>query len=141
MRKFYICENNGVTALVTEEVYDRLLSWKENALSAAAKDIPYPAPLPSPIFIFSDHPGLQSVSCGDMKVFKEATDGYRVLREGTFAVPFSNCGGDIRTLSHEELLTELETRPSGEQILRAFDLMRVPFVTLSADEFEPVASA
>jgi len=122
VKRFYICENNGVTALVSEEVFQRILNWKEKALEAVEKDVDYPVPYPGPIFTFSDLPGLAAVVTGDRLILEEFTENFE-LQEAKFKVPFSNCGGDIRAYRHEELLTELETRPTMRQIIDTFGLI------------------
>lgn len=141
MKTFYICERNGVTALVTEDVFDRTINWRDMALRAGDASISYPVPYPRPIFVFSDLLGLAQVVTGDMRVFAEFTDGCE-LKSADFKVPFSECSGDVRVPSHDSLLTEIETLPTMREVLETFGLIRPRErqVSESKDRRIPVSS-
>ena len=58
MAKFYTYSNNGVYAVVTEEVMQKIDSWKDMGFEAKLTLQPFQAPYPKPIFTFSRRLGF-----------------------------------------------------------------------------------
>lgn len=110
MAKFYKHSNNGVHAVVTEEVMVKLRHYWEMQREATESGRPFAAPYPHPIFTFSDMPSLRGVVTGTTHDMRELLAGHEVEEYGIF-VPFSNCG-------HASSLYEEEAECSGSSELR-----------------------
>jgi hypothetical protein len=105
MTTFIRCRNNGVSALVREEDYPRLVR------TATAGTLP-------PIFTFStpDHPAI-SFMTGTEEQMNRLLAGHDV-RSADFWVPFSN-GAETSELPAERD-AELIFRTTPEQVLEMF---------------------
>ena len=124
LRTFYTCHNNGVTAVVTEEVYKRLQERGELLAECKKRDLPIPQLPPIvPIFTFSDPQHPSSIFfTGSLEVKEKLLEGHDV-KHGGFWVPFSN--GNEWACRHNPELAEWEWQflTSADQVIEAFGLV------------------
>ena len=122
--RFYMCENNDITAVVTRPVYERIRDHIGSRNQAERDDKPFDEPYPTPIFTFGDIEELQTVLTGTLDDMRQLLAGHDVLERG-FYVPFSNCGGHLSALLHEVLtkdLSEIRFITTLRQAMEAFNL-------------------
>ena len=126
MAKFSTYSNNGVYAVVTEEVMEKIESWKDMKFEAEWTPQLFQAPYPKPIFTFSDAPGLRGIVTGTLDDKKRLLQGHRVVIRGFF-VPFSNCGGSASFLYEEEAIdpgsSDLRFMTTLREVMDAFGLV------------------
>ncbi|MFA6177502.1 MAG: hypothetical protein WC694_01245 [Candidatus Paceibacterota bacterium] len=141
-KKFYVCSNNGVTAVVTEQTHKDLQkycaigSWfdetdaeklyeerrlRRTAISSALGH------LCTPTFTFT-RPERASVSpwfTGDSELFwaltKHVENNGGVLLDGSCYVPFSN-GSEVGLHGHEALKDELSYVTTEQQFQETFGI-------------------
>jgi hypothetical protein len=94
MAKFFVCYNNGVTAVVSEKVLEKIQWWVETRqeMDQEGKHRDVPLPYPRPIFTFADRPTLWMT--GSRRFFEKLkkfleSQGHSFER-ASFYVPFSN---------------------------------------------------
>ena len=130
MAKFSTYSNNGVYAVVTEEVMEKIESWKDMKFEAEWTPQLFQAPYPKPIFTFSDAPGLRGIVTGTLDDKKRLLQGHQVVSRGFF-VPFSNCGDSALLLYANALTEELRSdelcfMTTIREVMDAFGLVPSP---------------
>jgi len=126
MAKFFTYSNNGVTAVVSEETMQKIQWYEESRREAGEREQEFLAPYPTPIFTFSDAPGLQGVVTGTLRDKEELLRGHQT-ESRFFYVPFSNCGGSAELLYRDKLdgvSFELAFVTTLRQAMDAFGLVR-----------------
>lgn len=149
MTKFYEYSNNGVHAVVTEEVMNKIKHYEEMQKEASGEGEPFQAPYPGPIFTFSDAPGLRGVVTGTLADKEDLLRGREVVLR-FFYVPFSNWGGSFRALLQhmadseadygEAAYNELRFMTTLREVMDAFELVRPSKVRVLDDEPRPQGS-
>ena len=122
--RFCMCENNGITAIVTGPVYERIRDHIGSRNQAERDGKPFNEPYPTPIFTFGDIDKLRPVLTGTLDDMRQLLAGREVLERG-FHVPFSNCGGSLSVLLHEVMtvdLSEILFITNIRQEMEAFNL-------------------
>ena len=122
--RFYMCENNGITAVVTGPVYERIRDHIGSRNQAERDGKTFNEPYPTPIFTFGDIDKLRPVLTGTLDDMKELLEGHEVLDRG-FYVPFSNYGGSLSALLNQVLtkdLTEIRFVTTLKEAMEAFGL-------------------
>jgi hypothetical protein len=126
--KFFYCENNGVTGVVTEETYSQIRGYRDRQVEAGRRGKHFDEEYPRPIFTFSDIPGLALVLTGSLDDMRYLLADHQ-LREGSFHVPFSHYSGHLSPLLHEVLendATALRWKTSLQEVLNTFNLVPLP---------------
>lgn len=124
LRTFYTCHNNGVTAVVTEEVYKRIQERGELLAECKGKGLPCPQLPPiTPIFTFglTGHHSFMFFT-GSLELKEKLLEGHDVKHE-SFWVPFSN--GNEWACRYKPELAEWEWQflTSADQVIEAFGLV------------------
>ncbi len=123
-KKFYMWNNNSVTAIVTEEVYEesrRRLALAEEAIAEGySRPILPPA---RPVFAFSNLDQLKGWVTGDLTLMEELLHGHEIIRKSIY-VPFSN-GHQWRYKTDPEMAEEeWKFRTDLREAMDAFGLGR-----------------
>ena len=113
----YYWINNGVRAVVTQEVLAKIKEWTETKKAADRDGWVFTDPYPTPIFTFSDALGLRGIVTGTIADMWELIDSFHTYPE-SIRVPFSNCGGSMA------LLFDKEAKDPGSSDLRFLTTLR-----------------
>jgi len=126
MAKFRTCTNNGVIAICSEEVYQKIEARAELVRECGRRGLPRPSlPPVSPIFTFSDpnHSSHKLFHTGSTELARELLEGHKVER-GWIWVPFSNGVEHTYVQSPESARWEWQFRTTLEEAMDAFGLIR-----------------
>jgi len=122
--KFRTCTNNGVTAVCSEEVYQKIGDRAELVRKCEEHKLPHPSLPPiTPIFTFSDptHSSHRPFHTGSFQLMDRLLREHKVER-GWIWVPFSN--GTEHTYVHnpESARWEWQFRTTLEEAMTTFGL-------------------
>ena len=120
-----MCNNNSVTAVVADKVYEesqRRLALAEEAIAEGySRPILPPA---RPIFTFSNLQQLKGWVTGDLALMEELLHGHEIIRK-SFYVPFSNGFQWLYKTEPEMAEEEWKFRTDLREAMDAFGLGRV----------------
>lgn len=118
MATYYYQSNNGVTAVVTEQIYKKMEERLDLLRECERKNLPRPQLPPIlPVFTFSspDHPAIRYMT-GTSKAMSRLLEG-QDLKSGSIWVPFSN---GIQWRQDESAVWELEFMTTLDEVFDAF---------------------
>ena len=121
-KTFYVCSNNGVTAVMTAEAYQRLQERQELIRETVKDGKPEPdLPMIYPVFTFADadHRSFKFMT-GSWQLMSRLLDGHDVENGGIW-VPFSN-GAEWGWHGKERQVHELKYLTSLDQAIETFGL-------------------
>ncbi len=123
-RKFVTWSNNGVAALVTEEVYQKMMV-RVATLNQLERGGMYEdasrLPIVRPIFTFSDYPHLRGWVTGSMADREEFLK-WAIVESKIIYVPFSN-GRESGLRGKEAQEDEVQYRTTLREAIEAFGLV------------------
>ncbi len=120
MATFYKDSNNGVIAIVTEEVYQKMEERSQLITECEKKGLPRPQlPHITPVFTFSapEH-GAFKYMTGSFEMLTRLLDGHDV-RNGGIWVPFSN---GTQWGHDESARWEIDFMTSLDEVVQAFGI-------------------
>lgn len=116
---YYTWSNEGVTAVVTDLVYQKIKRHQQFTQATGM-----PVILPKPIFTFGRlgiNPRKKRFVTGSTKLLEELLKGRKVVKR-KFYVPFST-KKELGVHGKEAKETELDFVTSADELVEAFDLL------------------